>query len=378
MAVYEIPIMTTSSEEFSAPAAACNQRKIQVRLLLRVRYWTLISYLLFMIPNFTTASLNNLSEKIHSIAKQLALDPNQPSLWKQLGKIQLDDGEFAEARRIFCFGASCCPNDLELQHHMKVFEAFHGSRDDSSTSMDDDIQKQPDNPDLIFSIDLPPSEIPESILKHPGSLPPHQRTKLIHATTEPILTKQQCHRIIEAASRTTELRGWTKDRHVQAPTCDIPVFDLDVPIQRWIRSYFHTVLFPFISRAFGNQLEIDPTTLRIQDCFVVRYDANDSSGPGFSQLKPHHDESLISLTIALNEMGEDYQDGGLFIAPTGDVLNGPAGTVMCFAGGVLHGGYPLLSGTRWILTVFCYIDMNQSKKSPGYTLQAIQELSKQS
>ena len=36
--------------------------------------------------------------------------------------------------------------------------------------------------------------------------------------------------------------------------------------------------------------------------FVVRYDGNDEDGPGFNHLKPHEDESIISLnTIALND-----------------------------------------------------------------------------
>ena len=327
------------------------------------------------------SSVNALPERISSLARELAVNPDQPSLWKQLGKIQLDDGEFAEARRIFCHGATCCPNDLELDHHRRVFDTFHG--EDNKEYLEEENESTNtiplDNPNLIYSVDVSPSQIPNSILKHPttSNFMPEQRTKLIHATTEPILAKIDCANIIEAASATTKLKGWTKDRHVQAPTCDIPVFELEVPMQQWIRSCFHQKLFPLICKAFENQLDIDPAQLRIQDCFVVRYDAAESNGPGFSQLKPHHDESLISLTIALNDMDVDYQDGGLFMAATGDVLNGPAGTVMCFAGGLLHGGYPISSGTRWILTVFCYVDSNQSKKSPGYTLEAIDRLSKE-
>jgi hypothetical protein len=39
----------------------------------------------------------------------------------------------------------------------------------------------------------------------------------------------------------------------------------------------------------------------------------------------------------------------LWIASTGDVLNGDAGTVLCFAGEITHGGYPIRAGTRWIM-----------------------------
>jgi hypothetical protein len=119
---------------------------------------------------------------------------------------------------------------------------------------------------------------------------------------------------------------------------------------------------------------VDVENLCIQDCFVVRYDADGPEdtqhghGPGFAHLKPHEDESLISLTIALNDMDE-YEGGGLYIASTQDLLNGPAGTVLCFPGSLVHGGYKVTKGTRWILTVFIYCDANRSGKPAGYTLK---------
>jgi hypothetical protein len=64
----------------------------------------------------------------------------------------------------------------------------------------------------------------------------------------------------------------------------------------------------------------------------------------------------------------------LFVPYTGDLLNGNAGTVLCFAGGLLRGGYPLSHGTRWILTVFLYANRNESGKRPGYTLEELAKL----
>lgn len=118
--------------------------------------------------------------------------------------------------------------------------------------------------------------------------------------------------------------------------------------------------------------KVSLTKLRIQDLFVVRYDRDDDK-PGFSSLRPHEDESIISLTIALNDMS-NYEGGGLFIASTGDLLNGDAGTVLTFAGELVHGGYPVTKGTRWILTVFLYLDDNVSGKDPGYILKSIDSI----
>ena len=235
---------------------------------------------------------------------------------------------------------------------------------------DDDMLSKPD---LFLSLDVPEGAIPVSVTNWKDSaIPPNQRRRLIHASTVPILNKEACQYLIGAAQETATKRGWTKDRHVQAPTCDIPVFDLPVDVQRWFRQVMQGVLFPILCQVVAPELKISQDQLHIQDCFVVRYDGDEENGPGFASLKPHEDESLLSLTIALNDM-TDYDDGGLFIQSTGDLLNGDAGTVLCFAGGLVHAGYPVSRGTRWILTVFLYVDSNESGRKPGYTLEALQE-----
>ena len=332
---------------------------------------------------------------IQPLLKQLAADSNQPSLWRRLGKLRLDAGEFAEARRIFCLGSSCCPSDEQLKHHVRVFQAFHPHKSSSDQEETKPTSKPIDHPPLLgeqkdlfssrntdslfLSLNVPSQVIPDSILQHPSSslASPHERVRLIHASKEPIIPKDACQFLINEALKSTEQIGWTKDRHVQAPTCDVPVFDLAPAAQEWVRDAFDEVLFPLLCRVVAPDLNIEPSDLRVQDCFIVRYDAEENESPGFSSLKPHQDESLLSLTIALNQMDEDYEDGGLFIAPTQDLLNGPAGTVLCFAGGLIHGGYPVSRGTRWILTVFLYIDSNQSGRKPGYTLKALEELALQ-
>jgi hypothetical protein len=326
---------------------------------------------------------------IQPLLEQLATNPHQPNLWRRLGKLQLDAGEFSEARRIFCFGSECCPSDKQLQHHVKVFQAFHttptSDEEASSTSLDHHPPLESPAAPEFLSLEVPPHAIPESVRKHPSTLvPPDQRTRLIHASQHPIIPKEACQYLIQAAKQTTERIGWTKDRHIQAPTCDVPVFDLAPPARQWVRQAFHNVISPLLCQVVGPELgDIQPSDLRVQDCFIVRYDAlakdddnndDEDNNPGFHSLKPHQDESLLSLTIALNDMDQDYQEGGLYVASTQDVLNGPAGTVLCFAGGLVHGGYPVTQGTRWILTVFLYVDSNQSTKTPGYTLEALKRL----
>ena len=317
-------------------------------------------------------------------------DEEEARLWKRLGKLRLDAGEYAEAARSFRYGSKRCPSDEGLRHHCRVYDAFHGDDNgdgngDKATSIKvPDDMSTPNDDDLFLVLDVPPDSVPASIVQFSGQTEvTPSLTRIICASKQPILTKEACNFLIQSAKDAAAKRGgWTTDRHVHAPTCDIPAFELDPSAVRWVRRGFHSVLLPLVASALPPELGLSANNLRIQDCFVVRYDGKEEgqgqiqnsdgeNGPGFASLKPHEDESLVSLTIALNDMS-DYDGGGLFIASTGDLLNGDAGTVLSFAGGLVHGGYPVTRGTRWILTVFLYIDKNLSGRDPGYTIDAFE------
>mmetsp|Transcript_63745 Transcript_63745/g.75423 ORF Transcript_63745/g.75423 Transcript_63745/m.75423 type:complete len:429 (-) Transcript_63745:85-1371(-) len=322
---------------------------------------------------------------------------NEARSWKRLGKLCLDAGEYAEASRIFRRGAERCPRDEGLCHHAKVYRAFHADDDGcdggTTTSCGPDATAPPQPPalprledysgkdDTFLSLDVPPENVPNSVLataaKNLGRDTVAEKderttlTKLLHASKEPILSRDACRYIILCADEVAQRRGWTTDRHVHAPTCDMPAFDLDAVTVQWVREAMTRVLFPLLARAFPDGMGVAADKLRVQDLFVVRYDGEEGeSGPGFASLRPHEDESIISVTIALNDMSE-YEGGGLFVACTGDLLNGDAGTVLTFAGELVHGGYPVTRGTRWIMTVFLYLDENLSRKDPGYILRRI-------
>jgi len=90
---------------------------------------------------------------------------------------------------------------------------------------------------------------------------------------------------------------------------------------------------------------------RVSDAFVVKYNASS----GQRELKPHRDGSVFSFNIALNDLSE-YEGGGTsFRALGGDELGAirsPKGHLMAHSSALMHGGHPLVSGTRYILVVF--------------------------
>ena len=110
----------------------------------------------------------------------------------------------------------------------------------------------------------------------------------------------------------------------------------------------------------------------------VKYSADEGAQRA---CRPHVDESTFSFTIALNDRC-DYEGGGLWLERArrdGDeawgqvVLNADAGGVVAFPGKARHGGAPITSGTRYIITLFCYIDANKSKRAPGYVLDELRD-----
>jgi hypothetical protein len=68
-------------------------------------------------------------------------------------------------------------------------------------------------------------------------------------------------------------------------------------------------------------------------------------------LKPHHDNSLYSINIALNKIGRDFEGGGTnFLRQNCSDLTMDQGTMLAHPGRVthFHEGLPTTSGTRLV------------------------------
>ena len=90
-----------------------------------------------------------------------------------------------------------------------------------------------------------------------------------------------------------------------------------------------------------------------------RYDA----AAGSLSLPEHRDTSAVSLSLALNpgEGGEgDFAGGGTWFEALGDergrVIDAEVGHAVVFAGPLRHAGYPITSGTRFVLVLFLYVE----------------------
>ena len=94
---------------------------------------------------------------------------------------------------------------------------------------------------------------------------------------------------------------------------------------------------------------VDAARVRVHDAFVVRYDA-----AAQRHLPVHRDQSVFSLTIALNARAE-FDGGGTYFAQSRTVVCPDAGQLVVFSGETRHGGEPITAGVRYISAAFLYL-----------------------
>ena len=160
---------------------------------------------------------------------------------------------------------------------------------------------------------------------------------------EGVIGEEDCRRMIEVTEE--HLKGeWTTARHYAVPTTDSAVYKIPQLIEIYNR-LLQTAVLPMCYRVFG--VDSEAVRLRVFDSFIVKYDAV----KGQKRLPLHNDQSVYSLTIALND---GFEGGGTFFMEQGRVEKTGVGGVVAFDGGVEHAGEETRKGTRYIIAAFLY------------------------
>ena len=149
----------------------------------------------------------------------------------------------------------------------------------------------------------------------------------------------------EAEAHAERSGGWTTARHHAVPTTDIPLH-LVPTLLAWFKSALANTLAPMLARHFGSVVK-SASDIRVHDAFLVRYAAGKQQ-----HLPLHTDESQISLTIVLNE---GFRGGGTYFADLRRAISPSVGHVIAFEGHALHGGEPIVQGTRYIIAAFLHV-----------------------
>jgi len=179
--------------------------------------------------------------------------------------------------------------------------------------------------------------------------PENSNNYLIHKTTVPVFTAEECRQIVGEAEAVASQIEWTKNRHGNFPTTDLPIVELPRTLQ-FLKVALVERIYPLLRHQFGEYLP-DPGKLRVADGFVVKYDA----AGGQKELKPHRDGSVLSFNIALNPAA-DFEGGGTWFSSLEEPIKIEQGEMVSHASALLHGGHGITSGKRYIMVAFVILE----------------------
>jgi len=171
-----------------------------------------------------------------------------------------------------------------------------------------------------------------------------------YSTFSNIISYSLCDFIIDEAEKyalnniTTEnIDGWTKKRHSNYPTNDLPVKDIPT-LNTLINNIIKYDIFPFIEKTYN----VNKYFLDCNDIFIVKYKYDQQSN-----LDRHKDGCAFSFNILLNNEN-DFEGGGTIIEENGkDILvNNTKGSLVLHSGQVFHSGNKITKGIRYILVGF--------------------------
>jgi hypothetical protein len=172
----------------------------------------------------------------------------------------------------------------------------------------------------------------------------------ITSKATPLLSEDECQFIIKTAEEhCNSTSGWTTTRHYAVPTTDIPIHEIRKLHLLFTKKLWLGRIRPLLRQQLKLLNGNHRRDIFIHDAFVVRYDCSKQRS-----LPPHLDESSHSFIIALNS---EFKGGGTYIHELGCVLSPTMGGMVSFEGGsLLHSGDPVISGLRYCIVAFCYID----------------------
>ena len=301
------------------------------------------------LPTLGNAALDQaMAARCAALLKQ----PKQPQLWLELGSILVKAGEYAEADRVFRAGAARLP-----ANEMLSAAALTLGGDSAAYCAQGAVPATTPPANAIDDASFDGYEAPaaemltyDQVDRHVDWSTGKERLAsrgTVFKTRDALLDPADCAWVINQVEAHAAVSGWTRDRHVQAPTTDIPVSQVPA-IREWFDEALTSTLFPMVASRFPHAIS-DPAQLRVLDAFVVRYDAREQAS-----LPTHVDENTFSFTIALNDRSE-YEGGGTYferLRPVGDAsapfepttLNADAGGCVAFPGKLRHGGSVVTAG----------------------------------
>ena len=220
-----------------------------------------------------SAQESAVEKAIAAKAQALRVAPDLPGSWLELGALMAQTKEYAEAERIFRAGAARLPGHEMLSAAALSFGGDSGAYYHGDAAAPDGLPYT--GPD--FEAYTPPVEIMHAWDQADRSVDwtraAVEERGAVFASNGPLLPPDECRSAIEATEAHAAANGgWTTDRHVQAPTTDVPVSRVPA-LRPWFDEKLEETLFPMLAARYPEVIP-GPGSLRVMDAFVVRCETN--------------------------------------------------------------------------------------------------------
>jgi len=323
------------------------------------------------------------------VARSVTAGNTDPKPWLQWAAASANVEEYAEARMIMETGLQHCGAEEGAILEKSLGQMRREGPSDEVAAQGSSIEwpgKGDESPYLSdsmsferFSAPAWPSDCPR------GTYYPTGEGAVVTSTT-PVISPDECAWVVQQAEKAAR-EQWVGDHADASNIGTDKIWAKPFPDRLWLREVpalvewfehrLHTRLFPMLHSLYPEAIP-SAAALRCHDAFISRYDAG-----GMNSLDVHQDTTDFTFTIAMNS-ASDYEGGGtLFpsLRPAGSADNTPfsntvvrpdVGCVASFSGRLHHGGNAITSGTRFIIPLFIYIDVNKLSGRPrGYLLEEV-------
>jgi hypothetical protein len=216
-----------------------------------------------------------------------------------LGACLLNQGKWSEAYAVWSKGAAAAPQHKRLNEIAAKLKAF----------------------DLKSVQDLGNEKIYVKchMLKVPGGSvvvkEPRASTSTILLSESTVVDSKKCEWLVSVAEEHALMKGWSTQRHYGAPTTDIPLSSLPLPVLEWFKKFFVTKVITLLKNQYFRPEEQGKAVVAIHDAFLVKYSAKG----GQRYLPEHTDESSHSFILALNP-DTDFEGGGTYFTRLGAAI----------------------------------------------------------
>ena len=156
-------------------------------------------------------------------------------------------------------------------------------------------------------------------------------------------TKDICNWIIKECEDYSKYNGgWTKKRHRNYPTVDLPLVNIK-NILPFFKESLHSIV-----KCIMKMYCLENMVFNAYEPFIIKYDMNGQTG-----LELHQDQSELSVNILLSN-NDDFNGGGTYFED-GITVKLDQGDMLIHKGKIKHSGLNITKGKRYVLVIFISI-----------------------